>query len=285
MTAGRAAGGGAPCAPYVRRAAVMGTGVTFVVHPGGTPTGSATGTAGPDRAGAVERALAWLRWVDRTFTTYSPDSEISRLDAGRAGIADCHPEVRAVLDLCSQLHRDTGGWFDARATGRLDPSGVVKGWAVERASALLEESGFPNHQIECGGDVRLRGRPAGGGDWRVAVVHPLRLDAYSAVLRVAGGAVATSGTYERGFHVFDPFRRRPALALASVTVVGADLTTADAYATTAMAMGPAAPAWLSTVAGFEAMLVDHDGRGWTTPGFSRLAGAQTGPLTHGCSSP
>ncbi len=123
----------------------------------------------------AKRVFAWLRWVDATFSTYRPDSEISRL--GRGERFDPHPLVREVLDRCEELRVETDGWFDACAGGRLDPSGYVKGWAVERAAGY----GRGRCLIDAGGDVVLRGewrvgdpasvraRPAGGGD------HGLRL--------------------------------------------------------------------------------------------------------------
>jgi thiamine biosynthesis lipoprotein len=89
------------------------------------------------------------------------------------------------------------------------------------------------------------------------------------VVEIDGGAVATSGTAERGPHVIDPHSGRAALELASVTVIGADLTRADAYATAALAMGPAAPAWLSRLQDHEAYVIDAAGMVWSTPGFDR----------------
>jgi thiamine biosynthesis lipoprotein len=177
--------------------------------------------------------------------------------------------VRHILALGERLRVATAGYFDVRATGRLDPSGVVKGWSIERASQLLVTAGCPTHLIDGGGDVVLHGRPAPGEEWQVGVVHPLRLDAYCAALHLIDGAVATSGTYERGFHVFDPHTHRPVVDLAAVTVVGPELTLADAYATAALAMGVSASTWLETVVGYEALVVDAGGRGWETSGFDR----------------
>jgi thiamine biosynthesis lipoprotein len=238
---------------------VMGTVFSFDVR----------GTTGEVARVAIERAVAWLHWVDATFSTYRDDSEISRLERGELAEDAAHPEVRDILSLCERLRVITDGFFDMRATGRLDPSGVVKGWSVDRASQLLTAGGCPDHLIDGGGDVRLRGRPAPDAEWQVGVVHPLRLDAYCAALHLGEGAVATSGTYERGFHVFDPHTRRPMVDLAAVTVVGPELTLADAYATAAVAMGLPASAWLETLVGYEALVIDAGGRGWETSGFDR----------------
>jgi FAD:protein FMN transferase len=180
------------------------------------------------------RVFAWLRWVDTTFSTYRPDSEIARLDRGE--LDEPHPLVRGVLARCEQLRRETGGYFDVRAGGSLDPSGYVKGWAVQRAAAF----GRRRFLIDAGGDVLVR------GSWRVGIRHPYEHDRLAAAIMVSDCAVATSGAYERGPHVIDPRTGRPASGLSSVTVVGRDLGTADAYATAAFAAGD--PSWTARLA-------------------------------------
>jgi thiamine biosynthesis lipoprotein len=252
---------------FVHAEVVMGTGVTFDVRR------TTPGVAGP----AVARAVAWLHWVDATFSTYRPDSEISRIDRGELPEARWHPDVRHILALCDRLRVETGGYFDAWATGSLDPSGVVKGWSIERASELLSAAGCSDHVINGGGDVRVHGRPEAGSDWLVGVTHPMRLDAYCAALHLHEGAVATSGTYERGFHVFDPHRGRVATDLAAVTVIGPELTMTDAYATAALAMGKDAPEWLETLPDHEGLVIDTSGRGRETSGFDRYRLAVAGP--------
>lgn len=212
----------------------------------------------PVRVGgdADHRAVfAWLRWVDATFSTYRAGSEVSRIGRGELAPADAHPLVREVLDRCEALRAETGGYFDVRAGDRLDPSGYVKGWAVERAAAL---AGGRRFFIDAGGDVVLR-----GGPWRVGIRHPLERGRLAAVVSLTDAAVATSGAYERGAHVLDPHRGRPATGLLSATVVGDDLGTADAYATAAFAMGEAGPAWTLPLA---ALTIAGD-RVLTTPSW------------------
>lgn len=229
---------------------------------------------------AIDRVFDWLRHVDEVFSTYKEGSQISRLGRGELALEDCSAEVRHVLDLCDRLRRSTGGYFDVRADGgRLDPSGLVKGWSVERASALLAGAGSSNHCINAAGDVRVRGGPQPGRPWQIGVLHPQQADALTVIVAVTDAAVATSGTYERGLHVFDPHTALPAAALASVTVVGPDLTFADAYATAALARGPGGPAWLATLAGHEAYVVDAAGHAWSTPGFPALSLASRRPLS------
>jgi FAD:protein FMN transferase len=244
-------------APTVVRAPVMGTGVTFRVH-------------GDDRRAAtagIDEALRWLRWVDDTFSTYRSDSEISRLATGTITLQDCSSEVAEVLELCTSMRDRTDGYFDAHYAERLDPSGIVKGWAVERASAMLARAGLTTHMIECGGDVRVRGGPHPHGAWKVGITHPNLADRLCAVLELDAGAIATSGSYERGLHVIDPHTGRAPHEIISLTVIGASLTEADGLATAALAMGASAPEWLSHQSGAEAMVIDIQGRAWRSDGF------------------
>jgi thiamine biosynthesis lipoprotein len=217
----------------------------------------------------LEPAFAWLRFVDATFSTYRDDSDISRLGRGEVTIAECRPEVDEVLTRCLALERATGGFFSARPAGRLDPSGFVKGWAIDGAAARLAAAGATRFCLNAGGDVVARGRPAPDRLWRVGVRHPEALDQLAAVLAVEDLAVATSGEYERGTHILDPHTGAPPSGLLSVTIVGPDLATADAYATAAFAMGAAGPAWTATLAGYDAMCITSDRRVLTTPGFAR----------------
>ncbi len=211
---------------------------------------------------ALDRAFAWLRRVDRTFSPYRPASTISRLDRGEIAPRDAGPLVCGVLARCERLREDTGGFFDARARGQLDPSGLVMGWAVDRAAALLERAGARRFCINAGGDVLVR-----GGGWRIGVRHPHRRDALAAVLTLSDAAVATSATYERGEHIADPHTGRPPEGVRSVTVTGPDLASADAYATAAFAMGAAGPEWTARLRGYEAMTILEDDEVLFTPGF------------------
>jgi FAD:protein FMN transferase len=223
-----------------------------------------------DGRAAAEPVFAWLREVDAVFSTYRPDSEISRIARGGLAPAGARPMVREVLARCEELRAATGGYFDARAGGLLDPSGLVKGWALDRAAALLEAAGSHDFCVDAGGDLVLR-----GGPWRVGIRHPLRRRRLAAVLTAGDLAVATSGTYERGAHILDPHTGRAPAGVLSVTVAGPDLATADAYATAAFAMGVAGPAWTATLDGYDAMTILAPGRVLTTPGFLRHCAADS----------
>ena len=268
---------------------------------------------------AVERAFAHLRHADEVFSTYRPESPISQIRDGRLELDQLreHPDgesIRAALALCAQLKRESDGAFDAWAVGEgtgtgagesaFDPSGLVKGWAAEQASVLLTESGVPSHSLGAGGDIQVRGgrgpvpgakhggehggKRAGGSSgstarrpWRIGVGDPHRPGRLLTVVELVEGAVATSGTAERGAHIWDPRTGVPATALASVTIVGPNLTWADGYATAAHALagadsaGPARTyAWLHALAartGYQGLVVTKDTDVWWTDGFLEFA--------------
>jgi thiamine biosynthesis lipoprotein len=203
--------------------------------------------------GALDAAFAVMRRADELFSTYRPDSEISRVNAGELRMDDCSADVQHVLAECERFRRRTDGYFDARAAGTLDPSGLVKGWAVERARETLVRAGVRHGCINAAGDVRVWGGRSDGAPWHVGIRDPLHADRISAVTAVHDGAVATSGAYERGDHVFDPHTGRPARGVLSVTVTGPDLATADAYATALFALGSGEADWFSREPGYAAM--------------------------------
>jgi FAD:protein FMN transferase len=216
---------------------------------------------------ALEAAVASLHRVDEVFSLFRPYSELSRLAKGELTVGECAPEVGEVLVLCEEAERLSDGWFSPRYAGTLDPTGLVKGWAVERAARMLLSAGAASVCVNGGGDVQVY-----GGPWRVGIAHPLRPGELATVVEADGDlAIATSGPAERGCHIVDPHTGEPPVAgLASLTVVCAALTDADARATAAYAMGDAARAWLADLPGTEAFAVTADGATWQTSGFRRF---------------
>ena len=221
---------------------------------------------GIDHTG-IDAVVAWLHWVDETFSTYQADSQISRLGRGELAIGQCPPEVREILERCNELETETDGYFSAYAGGALDPSGLVKGWAIQRASEMLAAAGSINHCVNGGGDVQCTGSAAPGTPWRIGIADPLSPGELAGVVAGHDVAVATSGSAERGAHIIDPHTEMRTNALAGVTVVAAQLATVDAYATAAFAMGGRAPAWIESKPGYHALIIYADGRRWTTPNF------------------
>jgi thiamine biosynthesis lipoprotein len=247
-------------------------GVRRVEHIMGMPIVVDVRDEGVDEV-VLERVFDWLRFVDETFSTYKESSEISRLNQGELTLAHAHPDVREVLVRCEELRCETDGYFDVRAASAnaLDPSGLVKGWSVDRAAGILDEEGLTDYAVSAGGDMRLRGRAVPESCWRVGIQHPLERDRVAAVVEASDCAVATSGAYERGEHVFDPYSGLPPTEVLSVTVVGPDLGTADAYATAAFAMGSRGPHWTARLCGYEAMTIMADETVFSTASFPAVS--------------
>jgi thiamine biosynthesis lipoprotein len=217
--------------------------------------------------GALASVVEWLHHVDAVFSTYKADSDICRIHRGELAVGDAAPEIAIVLDLCHQIEQETFGYFSAWYDGRLDPTGLVKGWAIEQSSRLLRSEGSHNHAVNGGGDIQTAGGPAEGEVWRIGISDPRDGSRVVAVVEGRDFAVATSGTAERGAHIVDPRTGRPATGLASVTVVGPELTRADCYATAAFAMGATALDWLESVPGHEGLVVLTDGHVASTSGL------------------
>src|SRR4051794_10774652 len=226
----------------------------------------------------LDAVVEQLRDVDARFSTYREDSEVSRLACGELELEACSLEVRHVMAACDHLAITTGGAFDARRhrrDGRLDPSGFVKGWAIEEAAWLIDAAGGRNYWINAGGDIVARGQAEPGKPWRVGIRHPDRADRVAAVLTVSDRAIATSGSYERGEHITDP---RPGAGgrgrrgLRSVTLVGPRLGFTDAYATAVFAMGLDGLGWLASepaTADYAAYAITDDDRVIWTEGMDR----------------
>ena len=209
-----------------------------------------------------------LRDIDARFSPFREDSEITRLARGELDEETCSPDVRYVLSVCDHLASVTGGAFDARAhraDGAVDPSGFVKGWAIEEAAWLLDSAGAHDYWINGGGDIVARGHAAEGRPWRVGIRHPDQADRIAAVLEVSDRAVATSGAYERGAHIIDPRSGQQAAAFRSVTVVGPGLAFTDAYATAVFVMGLDGLTWIDARDGYAALAITTDDRVVWTP--------------------
>jgi FAD:protein FMN transferase len=193
---------------------------------------------------AVAQAYAELRAADALFSTWKPDSQVSRLRRGEIGMASCDPLVREVADLCEAARVRTAGAFspllpDEAGDLRFDPTGLVKGWAADRAAAVLGELEGHAFCLNAGGDVVVGGRDAEDGDrrWRVGIEDPRDRSRMAEVVELSAGAVATSGTAARGDHLIDPATGRPVAGDGSVSVVGPALMWADVWAT-ALFVGP-----------------------------------------------
>ena len=258
--------------------------------------GTVASIAVPERSvhqEVVEVAFARLHDIDARFSPYIPESEISRIGRGDLQIGDAHPEVAAVLQACEALRVESEGRFSAwgfRTDGRLDPSGYVKGWAIDEAAAVLRAGGLTNFVLSVGGDLYAAGAPDSGAPdsgveqagpargWGVGVVDPADAAAIVAPLSVRDRAVATSGLAERGAHIVDARTGTAALTWRSLTVVHPSAARADAAATIGILMGDDALSWIDRDPDAAALGVTHDGRlTWTPRMVQYLAGREIAP--------
>lgn len=228
--------------------------------------------SGPAADAAADRIWSALSADERTFSTYRSDSEISRMSAGSLPAALASVAVREVLGLAEEARERTGGVFDIRGAGRLDPSGVVKGWAAERAFAA---AGVTDGYLNAGGDLVLAGPP---GSWRIGIEHPADPRGLLTVVALGSGGIATSGRAHRGAHLWDPATGRPAAGSWQATVVGPTLTWADILATAAAVAGPARLDRSGWPPGYHVLLAGPDGTAYASEGFTDLVAPDIRPL-------
>ncbi len=241
----------------------MGTVVSFDVRPGRADRGTVFL--------ALAKARAVLHRADAVFSLWKPNSPANRLRRAEIGLEEAPPEVAEVLDRCRAARDRSGGWFDPWAMpGGVDPTGLVKGWAAGLALEALVDAGVQAALVSAGGDVALFGEPEPGQRWRIGIQNPFDRATLAAVAEPTG-AIATSGSYERGLHVVDPHTGQPASAVASATVTGPDLDMADALATALVAGGHDALHHVETFEGYEALLIGLDGSFTATEGFPEAA--------------
>ena len=222
-------------------------------------------------AAAIEKIFKYFTYVDETFSTYKPESEISRINRQEILPENYSDDMKEVLKLSEETKRATNGYFDVRANdASLDPSGLVKGWAIYNAACLLTKDGFKNFYVEAGGDIEVRGTNASGEAWRVGLRSPFDYEKIVKTVAISNQGIATSGTYLRGQHVYNPHRRdEPLSEVVSLSVIGPNIYEADRFATAAFAMGRQGIMFVEKLAGFEGYQIDRDGIATMTSGFEK----------------
>jgi FAD:protein FMN transferase len=222
----------------------------------------------PDTA-LIDRGFAYLEAVDRRFSTYRADSEISSINANITPVGNYSGEMREVFDIASLTRAETAGYFDMRRPdGSLDPSGIVKGWAIRNTARLLFGLGAANFYVDAGGDVQSVGHNADGTEWRAGIRNPFNPDQHVKTVYPRGKGIATSGTYARGQHIYNPHQPQDAITdIVSLTVIGDDVLEADRFATAAFAMGADGIRFIEGRPGLEGYQIDAAGIATMTSGF------------------
>ena len=253
-----------PIPPVSRLETVMGTVVTIDVY----PDPAATEAQRARIRGQIQRACDVLHRADEVFSTWREDSPVSRLRRGEIAAEDAPEEVAGVISACAAAREISAGWFDPWAMpGGFDPTGYVKGWAAQRALAVLAPAdGICGAMINAAGDIASAGRLPTGQPFRIGIADPARPRRLAEIVELTG-AVATSGSYERGPHLIDPRSGLHVARAASASVTGPDLGLADALATGLAVAGPDGLAFVEAIAGYAALTIGFDGSRQSTPGF------------------
>ncbi|HUY53436.1 MAG TPA: FAD:protein FMN transferase [Candidatus Dormibacteraeota bacterium] len=216
-----------------------------------------------------EAIFTYFKAVDERYSTYKTTSEISQINHGLPE-NQWSSEMRLVLDLCEQTKRLTNGYFDINRNGNLDPSGLVKGWSINNAAKKLLDLGIVNFYIEAGGDIQVHGINASNKSWEVGIRNPFNIDEIIKVIKLHDEGVATSGTYIRGEHIYNPFDKNQKISrVKSLTVIGPNVYEADRYATAAFAMGETGITFIDSIPGLEGYMVDDHKLATFTKGFDR----------------
>jgi thiamine biosynthesis lipoprotein len=207
--------------------------------------------------------------VDERFSPFKETSETSAVDRGlpREQWSD---DMEAVVALAERTKHETNGYFDTvTPEKKFNPVGVVKGWAIKNAAGILRHAGFRNFYVDAGGDIEASGTNARGENWSVGIKNPFKQDEIVKTLFLTDRGVATSGTYIRGDHIYDPHTGKPSDEIISLTVVGPDVCEADRFATGAFAMGKRGISFIEERDGLEGYMIDKDGTATMTSGFGR----------------
>lgn len=219
--------------------------------------------------GAFNDVYAYFEYVDKKFSTYKDNSEISRINRGELTINRASEDMRLIFELAEQTRRETDGYFDIEHDGMIDPSGLVKGWAVYNAAAMLREKGFQHYYVDAGGDIQVAGHNRHDQDWRVGIRNPFNMHEIVKVIALHDCGVATSGTSIRGRHIYNPNGTDAVMDdILSLTVIGPNVYETDRFATAAFAMGRTGIAFIEQLDGFEGYLIDQHGRATYTSAFA-----------------
>lgn len=222
--------------------------------------------------GALDVAFAdaarYLERMDELFSTWKSDSAMSRLRRGDLALEDAPEEIAEVFERCRRARVLSAGWFNPwSAPGGVDPTGLVKGWAAQGALALLERLGAHGAIVNAAGDIAVSGRPDSESPFQVGIVNPFDTTRLACVVGVRG-ALATSGDYERGAHLFNPFTGQFTTSCASASVTGLDLGLADALATALVVGGRDVLNVIEAIDGYEALMIERDGSWAATSDFA-----------------
>jgi len=227
----------------------------------------------------IDNVFDYFRSIDERFSPYKKDSEVSRINRNEIQEKDYSEDIKTVLQLSEQTKKETNGYFDIKKDGKIDPSGLVKGWAIYNASLILIKAGIKNFYIDAGGDVQVSGKNHEGKDWVIGIKNPFNAAQIIKIVHLDNRGIATSGTYMRGNHIYTPYitknlelktKNQEDTEVVSLTVIGPNVYEADRFATAAFAMGRQGIYFIEKLPGFEGYMIDKKGIATMTSEFKNF---------------
>lgn len=216
---------------------------------------------------ALATVFSFFQYVDDTFSTYKKTSEISRINNGEVPKNLYSGNMKEVFALAEKTQKETGGYFNMNMGDEIDPSGVVKGWAIQKAATILKEWGYYHFYIDAGGDIQVSGMNRSGVRWIVGIRNPFNRNEVVKRVSLTDEGIATSGTYIRGNHIYNPHTKENEFDIVSMTVIGPNVFEADRFATAAFAMGKRGITFIENQKSLEGYMIDKNGIATYTSGF------------------
>jgi thiamine biosynthesis lipoprotein len=220
----------------------------------------------------IRRIFDYFKYIDEKFSPYKQNSEVTKINDRRINEFDLSKEMNEILRLSEETKKLTNGYFDIYKNGMMDPSGIVKGWAIFNASKILDKFGIENYSIEAGGDIQTKGLNNEGNKWAIGIKNPFNPKEIIKIVYLSGEGVATSGTYERGNHIYNPKSDNPDSIdsdILSLTVIGPNVYEADRFATAAFAMGSFGINFIDSIENLEGYMINKEGIATMTRGFEK----------------
>lgn len=221
----------------------------------------------------IKKIFDYFRSIDERFSFYQEKSETSKINRNLISEKKYSKEMIEVLELSKRTEIETNGFFCViNKEGKLDPSGLVKGWSIYNAAKLLEKKGYQNFYIDAGGDVELKGLNSENMPWTIGIRNPFSGYKREIVKKISlsNCGIATSGNYIRGNHIYNPKNfNDPLKNIVSFTVIGPNVYEADRFATAAFAMGERGIFFIEKISGLEGYAIDKNGLATMTKGFEK----------------
>lgn len=221
----------------------------------------------------INDVFDYFDYIDKTFSVYKENSEISKINRGEILPQKYSNDMREIFELAEKTKLETNGYFDINNGKIVDPSGIVKGWAIYKAGQLIRQKGFQNFYVNAGGDIELGGHNSQGKKWKVGLVNPFDTKTSIKTLYLSDCGVATSGNYERGNHIYNPKDgknvEKMGNNIVSLTVIGQNVLEADRFSTPAFAMGKMGIDFIQKQNNLEGYIIDNNGIATMTSSFNK----------------